>query len=71
MKKRGLKISYDKESDVLSFFAGSGDLDHVEELGPVIVHFDKKNHPLFVEILQVSKIIPQSLKKSPSLHKAA
>jgi hypothetical protein len=37
---------------------GKGKLSHAEEVGDVIVHFDKNGQPLFMEILRASKIIP-------------
>ncbi len=53
------KIKYDQDSDVLSVvLAGSGKLSHAEEFGDIVVHFDKKGKPLFMEILKASKIVP-------------
>jgi len=61
------KIRYDDEADVLSIVvAEKGKLSYAEELGDIIVHFDEKGKPLFMEILKASKIVPlmvQSLAK--------
>ena len=53
------KFRYDPEADVLLLMLrGKGKLSHAEELGDVVVHFDKKGKPLFLEVLNASKIIP-------------
>jgi len=53
------KIKYDDEADVLTLvIAEKGKLSHAEEVGDIVVHFDKKGKPLFVEILRASKIVP-------------
>jgi len=53
------KIKYDDEADVLTLVvAEKGKLSHAEEVGDIVVHFDKKGKPLFVEILRASKIVP-------------
>lgn len=53
------KIKYREDADVLSvILKGKGKLSHAEEVGDVIVHFDKNGQPLFMEILRASKIIP-------------
>ena len=46
--------------------AEEGKLSYAEEVGDIIVHFDEKGRPLFMEILKASKIVPlmvQSLAK--------
>jgi hypothetical protein len=43
-----------------------GKLSYAEEVGDIVVHFDEKGKPLFMEILKASKIVPlmvQSLAK--------
>ncbi len=53
------KIKYDGDADVLSVvLAARGKLAHAEELGDIVVHFDKKGKPLFLEILRASKLVP-------------
>ena len=53
------KIRYDEEADVLTIILEEkGKLSHAEEVGDVIVHFDKHGKPLFMEILKASKIVP-------------
>lgn len=53
------KIRYDDEADVLTVVvAEEGKLSYAEEVGDIIVHFDEKGRPLFMEILKASKIVP-------------
>lgn len=53
------KVKYDMEADVLTVVvAEKGKLTYAEEVGDIIVHFDDKGKPLFMEILKASKIIP-------------
>ena len=53
------KIRYDDDADVLSIVvAEKGKLSYAEEVGDIVVHFDEKGRPLFMEILKASKIVP-------------
>jgi len=53
------KIKYYEEADILTIILkGKGKLSHAEEVGDIIVHFDKNEKPLFIEILKTSKTIP-------------
>jgi len=53
------KIRYDDDADVLTVVvAEKGKLSYAEEVGDIIVHFDEKGRPLFMEILKASKIVP-------------
>jgi len=53
------KIKYDEDADVLTVvLKEKGKLSHAEEVGDIIIHFDEKGKPLFIEILKASKIIP-------------
>ena len=57
------KIKYDGDADVLTIIVkGKGKLSHAEEVGDIIVHFDKDGKPLFMEILKASKIVPLMVK---------
>lgn len=57
------KIKYYEDADVLTvILREKGELSHAEEVGDVIVHFDKHGKPLFMEILKASKIVPLMLK---------
>jgi len=53
------KVKYDEEADVLTVVvAEKGKLSYAEEVGDIVVHFDENGKPLFLEILNASKIIP-------------
>jgi len=56
-----MKYSYDKESDILSVFLSKKPFDYAEEMGDLIVHFDKKNKPVYVEILNGSKFLANTI----------
>lgn len=69
------KLTYDQESDVLMLILkGKGKLSHAEEFDSLIVHYDKKGIPLFLEILNASKIVPlmvQAMAKGQAIASAA
>ena len=53
------KLTYDPEADVLMLVLKSkGKLSYAEEFDSLVVHYDKKGNPLFLEILNASKIVP-------------
>ena len=53
------KIKYEQDADVLTLILKEkGKLSHAQEVGDIIVHFDDKGQPLFLEILKASKIVP-------------
>jgi len=52
-----MKYSYDKESDILAITVSQKPFDYAEEMGDFIVHFNKNNKPVYVEILNASKFI--------------
>jgi len=53
------KIIYNGDADVLTIILKEkGKLSHAEEVGDVVVHFDRDGKPLFMEILKASKIVP-------------
>lgn len=53
------KIKYEEEADVLTIILkDKGELSHAKEMGDFIVHVDKNDEPLFLEILKASKTIP-------------
>jgi uncharacterized protein YuzE len=53
------KIKYDGDADVLTIvLKEKGKLSHAEEVGDIIVHFDRDGKPLFMEILKASKLVP-------------
>lgn len=59
-----MKIKYDKEEDILIVETSPGNIDHAEEMGPLIVHFTKKNKPVVLEILDASDFLAKATKSS-------
>lgn len=58
---------YDRESDILAVTLSKKPFDYAQELGDFVVHFDKKNKPVYVEILNASAFLSkatQTLSKS-------
>ena len=45
-----MKINYDPETDIVMCQLSKKRIDHAEERGPVIVHFDSFDHPVLLEI---------------------
>ena len=45
-----MKVNYDPETDIVMCQVSNKQIDHAEEQGPIIVHFDKQDHPVLLEI---------------------
>ena len=52
-----MKYNYDSDSDVLSIALSKKPFDYAEEMGDFIVHFDKKNKPVYIEILNANRFL--------------
>ena len=59
-----MKISYDREVDVLTLEISDGDIDHAEEAGPMIIHLTEDNRPVLIEILDASDFLASLTKIS-------
>jgi uncharacterized protein YuzE len=57
-----MKIRYDREEDIVTFDVSSKNIDHAEEIGPIIVHFSKQGKPVLLEILDASEFIAETTK---------
>lgn len=67
-----MKVSYNRESDVLLIFVSEDKVDYAEEMGPIIVHFTKDGKPVLLEILDASEVLAEITKigmktKKPTL----
>jgi len=72
MKKNNPKISYEPEADVLMWEVSNKPIDHAQEIGNVVVHFNKKNNPVMIEILEASDFLKKAKKmvfKTPHIVK--
>ncbi len=62
-----MDISYDKEVDAISITLCKGTVDDTIEIAPdVFLDVDKKKRPLYLEILDASKLLGQKATKEVS-----
>ena len=52
-----MKVSYNREEDIMMLEISSDSIDFAEEMGPIIVHFSEKRKPVLLEILDASEFI--------------
>lgn len=52
-----MKYKYDPEANILAVTLSKKPFDYAEEMGDFIVHFDKKNKPVYIEILNADKFL--------------
>ena len=57
-------MHYDNETNLISIEIAKGKIDHVIELGNFLIHVNKANTPLLLEILDGGKFISQFKKLS-------
>ncbi|MBI2645393.1 DUF2283 domain-containing protein [Candidatus Uhrbacteria bacterium] len=54
------KISYEQEADILRVEILTSPIDYATEIGPFVIHFNKKGIPVYVEILEASKFLKET-----------
>ncbi|MCD6203400.1 MAG: DUF2283 domain-containing protein [Methanophagales archaeon] len=54
-----MRISYDKEVDVLMVEFSEEKIEYAEEMDPMIVHFTSEGKPVLVEILDASEFMAE------------
>ena len=52
-----MKVSYNREEDIMMLEVSSDTIDFAEEMWPIIVHFSEKRKPVLLEILDASEFI--------------
>lgn len=57
-----MKISYNREDDIMILEVSSDKIDFDEDMGPIIVHFSKERKPVLLEILDASEFIATASK---------
>jgi len=58
-----MKVNYDRESDILLIEASeAGVIDHAEQSGPFIAHFDEQGQLILLEVLDASEFISSLIK---------
>ena len=55
-----MKISYNREQDILTYEVSDELIDYADEVGPIIVHFSKTGKPVLLEILDASEFITET-----------
>ena len=60
-----MEYKYDPESNVLSITVSKKPFDYAEEMGDIIVHFDKKNKPVYIEILNANTFLKKAVNVLP------
>ena len=70
-----MEYKYDKESDVLSVSLRNKPFAYAREVGDIIVHFDEKDTPVYLEFLnahlflkKAADTLPKSLRNSILQH---
>jgi uncharacterized protein YuzE len=59
-----MKVSYNREDDVLLLEVSEEGIEYAEEVGPLIIHFTKEGKPVLVEILDASEVLTELTKVS-------
>ncbi len=59
-----MKISYNRDEDIMILEVSEDKIDFAEEMGPIIVHFNEKRKPVLLEILEASEFIATTAKSS-------
>ena len=58
-----MKIRYSRDDDVLMVEAAEGGaVDHAEQVGPFITHFDSEGRLLILEVLDASEFLSSLIK---------
>ncbi|RZN33961.1 MAG: DUF2283 domain-containing protein [Methanophagales archaeon ANME-1-THS] len=52
-----MKISYDRDVDILMIQVGDEKIEYAEEMDGIIIHFTKDDRPILIEILDASDFI--------------
>jgi len=59
-----MRISYNREDDVLVLEVSEEGIDYAEEVGPMIIHFTKEGRPVLIEKLDASDFLAKITKAS-------
>lgn len=60
-----MKISYDRDEDILMIELNPATvIDYAEQTGSIIVHLDRKQQPVLLEILRASEFMSGTVKAS-------
>jgi uncharacterized protein YuzE len=59
-----MRISYNREEDIIIIEVSEEGIDYAEEVGPMIIHFTRERKPVLVEILDASDFLAEITKVS-------
>ncbi len=59
-----MRISYNREEDIIIIEDSEEGIDYAEEVGPMIIHFTRERKPVLVEILDASDFLAEITKVS-------
>jgi hypothetical protein len=73
MKKneKKLSVSYELEADVLRVEISNAPIDYAKEIGNIVVHFSKKDVPVYFEILEATKFLRKATALLPQTHRGS
>ena len=57
-----MKISYNREQDILLYEFSEEQIGYAEEVGPIIVHFTKDKKPVLLKILDARDFLAETMK---------
>lgn len=55
------KITYDPESDVLSWEISAKPISYAKEIGNVVIHMSAVHAPVLVEVLEATKLLTNAI----------
>lgn len=58
--KKPIKISYEPEADVLMWELNKKPIESAQEIGNLVVHFNKNHVPVLVELLEASRFFSKA-----------
>lgn len=58
--KPQLKLSYEPEADVLTWELNKKPIESAQEIGNLVVHFNKNHVPVLVELLEASRFFSKA-----------
>lgn len=64
--KRSNTILYEPEDDILNIWLSKKPYDYADQFGDVIVHYTENNEPVYIEILDASKLLKDLGKTIPT-----
>ena len=59
-----MKISYNRDEDIMILEVSEDKIDFAEEMGPIIIHFNENRKPVLLEILEASEFIATAAKST-------